>query len=350
MAKKTKGMSYEKAGVNIDVADETKLEMAKILKTANKRVLNRVGAFASLFDGKFPGIAHPVLVMKTEEPGSKQKLAFSHGKIESVCADMVNHLINDIAVMGATPLTVQDCIVCGKLEKEKITRIVDGIAKACKAQGCVLTGGETSEQPGVIEPGVYILTSSIVGVVDKEDIIDGSTIMEGDEVIAIASNGVHTNGYSLIRALLDRNPGLEKENVKGKSFLEAILLPHLCYYHGLKGLFGNKGLHGLAHITGGGIAGNLSRILPGGVDAKIDLSLIQIPAIFSLIREKGPVSDEDMLKTFNLGVGMIAVAKAERAREIEAHLKSKGYRAYAIGNIIRGKKRVVFDWKLRWNP
>ena len=343
-----KGISYEKAGVDINVADATKKAMAKSLETGDKRVLNRIGAFASLFDGHFPGMKHPILVLKTEEPGSKQKLAFSHDRIESVCEDMVNHLINDIAVMGAAPLSVQDCIVCGKLEKEKVARIVDGIASACRKQGCVLTGGETSEQPGVVDAGTYILTSSIVGVVEKEGIIDGSAIQEGDIVLAISSNGLHTNGYSLVRALLKANPGLENEKVSGRRFIDALLAPHLCYYQGLKGLFGSKELHGLAHITGGGIQGNLNRVLPGHLDAKVELGKIKILPIFSFIKEKGNVSDGDMLRTFNLGVGMVAVASRKGAATMQQHLNGQGYSAYPVGEIVKGAKKVVFSGTVKW--
>ena len=343
-----KGISYEKAGVDINVADATKKAMAKSLETGDKRVLNRIGAFASLFDGHFPGMKHPILVLKTEEPGSKQKLAFSHDRIESVCEDMVNHLINDIAVMGAAPLSVQDCIVCGKLEKEKVARIVDGIASACRKQGCVLTGGETSEQPGVVDAGTYILTSSIVGVVEKEGIIDGSAIQEGDIVLAISSNGLHTNGYSLVRALLKANPGLENEKVSGRRFIDALLAPHLCYYQGLKGLFGSKELHGLAHITGGGIQGNLNRVLPGHLDAKVELGKIKILPIFSFIKEKGNVSDGDMLRTFNLSVGMVAVASRKGAATMQQHLDGQGYSAYPVGEIAKGAKKVVFSGTVKW--
>ncbi|HIH05275.1 TPA: phosphoribosylformylglycinamidine cyclo-ligase [Candidatus Woesearchaeota archaeon] len=343
-----KGISYEKAGVDINVADATKKAMAKSLETGDKRVLNRIGAFASLFDGHFPGMKHPILVLKTEEPGSKQKLAFSHDRIESVCEDMVNHLINDIAVMGAAPLSVQDCIVCGKLEKEKVARIVDGIASACRKQGCVLTGGETSEQPGVVDAGTYILTSSIVGVVEKEGIIDGSAIQEGDIVLAISSNGLHTNGYSLVRALLKANPGLENEKVSGRRFIDALLAPHLCYYQGLKGLFGSKELHGLAHITGGGIQGNLNRVLPGHLDAKVELGKIKILPIFSFIKEKGNVSDGDMLRTFNLSVGMVAVASRKGAATMQQHLNGQGYSAYPVGEIVKGAKKVVFSGTVKW--
>ncbi len=348
MSKKLPSLSYKKAGVDINTADAAKQEMGKALETNNKRVLNKIGAFASLFDGTFPGYKQPVLVLKTEEPGSKQKLAFKYGRIESICYDMINHLVNDIAVMGAIPLAVQDAIICGKLEKDVVVRIVKSIAKACTEQGCVLVGGETSEQPGVVEPGIYILTSSIVGVVEKSKIIDGSKIKEGDKVLAVASNGLHTNGYSLVRALMDKKPEILKMKVNGEPFLDAISRPHKCYYKPFKGLFDLPELHGLAHITGGGIEGNLNRILPRGVDALIDLGKIRMLPIFKLIRDMGNVPDSDMLRTFNMGVGMTIVAASNTVNKIRKHLVANDCDSYIIGEIVKGSQIVTYKGKLVW--
>lgn len=341
-----KKLSYKTAGVDIDVADATKKGMAKALETTNARVLNRLGAFASLFDIKFSGYNHPVLVLKTEEPGSKQKLAFKYGRVKSICFDMINHLVNDIAVMGATPLSVQDCIVCGRLESEVVTEIVEGIAEACRAQGCVLTGGETSEQPGVLEQGTYILTSSIVGIVDKARIIDGSKCKEGDVVLCLPSSGIHTNGYSLVRALIDQKPEILNTKVEGEPFIEVILTPHLCYYQALKEIYSD--VVALAHITGGGIAGNLNRVLPAGLDAKIDLSSIKILPIFKALRREGELADEDLLKTFNLGVGMTAVVRPDMVEKVVSHLTKAGHETYVLGELIKGKQEVVYTGKLSW--
>src|ERR1035437_532400 len=231
-------LSYEKSGVNIDNADAAKKQMANTMATKDPRILHRPGAFASLFDASFPGIKHPVLVMKTEEPGSKQKMVFQYpgpGRPASIAFDMIHHLINDIIVVGATPLAVQDCIVCGKLQKETVLQIVQAINDACRQNDCFLIGGETSEQPGVLNEGTYILSSSIVGVVEKENIIDGSKIQRGDTVLAVPSNGLHTNGYSLVRALLAQHPNLPtqtltNEHGQTETFIDAILKPHTCYY------------------------------------------------------------------------------------------------------------------------
>lgn len=199
------GLSYSKAGIDITYTDTIKQEMAKHLETKDRRVLNGLGPFASLYDLHFPEIKEPVLVLKSEEPGSKQKLAMEYGFTESICHDMINHLVNDIVVMGARPLAVLDTIVCGNAEKDTIKTLVKGISQACRDNECSLVGGETSIQPLVIDAGVYVLTSSIAGIVEKSHIIDGSAINEGDTVLAVASNGLHTNGYSLVRLLMEKN-------------------------------------------------------------------------------------------------------------------------------------------------
>jgi phosphoribosylformylglycinamidine cyclo-ligase len=341
-------LSYKRSGVNIDTANDAKRKMKKILDGNNKRVLNKVGAFATLFDGVFKEYKHPVLVFKTEEPGTKQKLALQHGSIDTICRDLVGHLINDAIVMGAKPLSVQDCIVCGKFEKATVLNLVAGLSRACKENGCVLTGGETSEQPGVVDAGTYILTASIVAVVEKDKIIDGSKIKAGDVVLALASSGVHTNGLSLIRKVMATSPKILKEKIGGKGFIRAVLTPHRCYYNALKDLFGEKGLVGLAHITGGGIKENLNRILPKDLSARIDLSVIKILPIFKLLKEYGNVDDTDMLRTFNLGVGITAVVRKEFAKKAIAHLKKQGVDTYPIGTIKKGNQQVVFEGALNW--
>lgn len=341
-------LTYAEAGINIDDTDAVKREMAKSLLSTERRVLNSHGAFASLYDFKFTEYKHPVLVMKTEEPGSKQKLAFQHNRIKSICYDMINHLINDIIVMGAKPLAVQDAIVTGAVDKQLISQIVEGIAGACREQDCVLTGGETSIQPRVLDKDTYILTSSIIGLVDKKNIIDGSKIKEGDLVLALPSNGLHTNGYTLVRAILDRTPNLIDAMVGEESFLDAIMKPHFCYYHPLKELFLLNGLHGMAHITGGGIEGNLNRILPENLNAEIDLSLINVLPLFKMIREVGNVDEMDMLKTFNMGAGMVLVIDSALLKNVQAHLLSFDLDCYVIGSIVSGDKNVNYRNQLEW--
>ena len=338
--------TYASAGVDIDNADATKREMARSLQTNDARVLNSIGAFATLFDGHFPQYQHPVLVLKSEEPGSKQKLAFAHGRYESVCYDLVNHLINDIIVMGAHPLSMQDVIVCGKLEKDVITRVVDGMASACREQECTLTGGETSEQPGVVPEGTYILTASLVGIAEKSQIVDGKKIAAGDSVIAVASNGLHTNGYTLVRALLDAQPDLADVDVTGESFLDAVLRPHKCYYHAVRDLYTNDALHGMAHITGGGVRDNLSRVLPDHLDAQIDLSAIKLLPVFETLYERGQLDPADMVRTFNMGVGLAMVVADDHRDSIINHLNRHDCHAYPIGTIVKGGKQVQFSGDL----
>ena len=337
--------------MDIAAADATKAAMAASLETNDRRVLNRIGAFATLFDASFPGYREPVLVLKTEEPGSKQKLAFQQGRVESIGHDLVNHLINDIIVMGAHPLSVQDAIICGHLDGEVVRRIVASIAEACRAQGCTLTGGETSEQPGVLDDGLYILVANAVGVVERSKIVDGARIAPGDRVVAVASNGLHTNGYSLVRALLARHPELAAADVGGESFMDAILRPHRPYYAAMRDLFEEPGLHGMAHITGGGIEGNLRRIIPAGVQARIDLATLRPPAVFRIIREWGRVDDADMLRTFNLGAGLTLVVAPGAVEAVRAHLAGHDCATAVIGEIVAAPgddRRVAFANALAW--
>ena len=340
-------LSYSKAGVDIAYTDAIKREMKKHLETDDKRVLNGIGPFASLYDIKFASIKDPVLVLKSEEPGSKQKLAMEYGYSESICHDMINHLVNDIVVMGAEPLAVLDTIVCGNAEKDTINSLVKGIAEACKENDCSLVGGETSIQPYVIDAGVYVLTSSIAGIVDKSKVIDGSAIKEGDAVIAIASNGLHTNGYSLVRMLMDQKPHIKLDKINGITFIEQIMKPHTPYYKAIKGMFDSNIIHGMAHITGGGIEGNLCRVIPGGLSAEIDLSCIEILDIFKYIRDIGGISDDEMLRTFNCGVGFVLVVPQTEKKSVIDHV-TKYYDCYEIGKVKKGLDKISFKNKLNW--
>ena len=345
---KTDFMSYAKTGVDIDVTDAVKRDMAKSVNSGDERVLNRLGAFGSLVEGRFENYQHPILVLKTEEPGSKQKLAFQLGQVESIAYDLIHHLINDVIVMGAEPLYVQDCIICSTIDPDIVKTLVTGMAEACRAQGCVLVGGETSVQPGVVTEGVYVLSASAVGVVDKEKILDGSAIAERDVVLAVASNGLHTNGYTLVRALLEKNPELARRKVERESFLEIIMRPHKCYFMAVRDLFPLSGLKGIAHITGGGIEGNLNRILPPDLDASIDKSLLRIPEIFKVIRDEGNIPESDMLRTFNMGVGLTIVCARHLVDEVVTHLERHECGCYPIGTIGKGSGKVRYQGDLRW--
>ncbi len=348
------GLDYKASGVDIAEADAAKEEMAREMDRGDPRVLNRVGAFASLVDGRFalpigglPAMSEPVLVMKIEEPGSKQLLALDRahepGRCEALAQDLIHHLINDIAVMGARPVAVLDSIVCGKLQKDTVVRLVRAMAAACRAHGCSLVGGETSEQPGVLPVGRYVLNAAVTGVVDRPAIIDGSRIARGDRLVLVASNGPHTNGYTMIRRLLDLNPALAQRPVGAGTFIDAVLAPHTSYLHAITGAIaacGNAastpGLTGLAHITGDGIAGNLGRIVPPAFAAIVDLSTIRAPAlppIFDVIRNEANATDAAMLQAFNCGVGLVAVVRPAHADACVRAFTQAGHAAWIGGEV-----------------
>ena len=341
-------MDKIKYDVNIDVANATKKDMAEALATNDAKVLNKIGAFASLYDFNFPEYKEPVLVMKTEEPGTKQLLAAQYGSFETIAYDMINHLINDIIVMGAKPLVVQDAIICGKMIKEDVNKLVSAIADACKAQGASLTGGETSEQPGVVPEGVYILTSSITGIVEKSKVIDGSSIQEGDVVLAVASNGIHTNGITMVRRIIKEHPQVLDIKIGDKTFIEAVLVPHMCYYQTVKDLFEQNIITGMAHITGGGVVENLDRILPKDLNANVDVSKYQVLDIFKTIKEFGNVDDSEMLRTFNMGVGLTIVTPRAHVDRVIEHVNNQGVACYEIGTIAPGNGKVITSGSVSW--
>jgi phosphoribosylformylglycinamidine cyclo-ligase len=341
-------MINRKYEVDIDIANQTKLEMTDSLMSKDYRVMNKIGAFASLYNFDFPYYKNPVLVMKTEEPGSKQLLAFKYNRVESICYDMIGHLINDCIVMGARPLIVQDTIVCGKIDKEVINKIVSSISKCCQENDCSLTGGETTEQPGVLQAGNYVLTSSIVGIVEKENIIDGSKIKKDQIIIGVESSGLHTNGYTLIRKLLDENPDLKNKIINGRSFIDLIMEPHKCYYNSLKELFVKNIITGLAHITGGGIKENLNRILPEKLDAQIYLEKYQIFDLYKEIKKIGNISDDEMIRVFNMSIGLAIVAENNNAGIIINHLNKNKIKSYLIGEIKEGSQKVNTKGNFIW--
>ena len=250
-------------------------------------------------------------------------------------------------VMGARPLAVLDTIVCGSAEKETIKSFIKGISDACRENGCSLVGGETSIQPQVVEKGVYVLTSSIAGILSKDKVIDGSGITEGDTVLAVASNGLHTNGYSLVRMLMDQMPQIKLEKIDGETFIEQIMKPHTTYRNAIRNLLECPGIHGMAHITGGGIQGNLCRILPDGLYADIDLSKIKTLPIFRYIQRIGNIDEAEMLSTFNCGVGLIVVV-SERYAEQAIRNIAKYHDCYEIGRIRKGNGKVLFRNSVNW--
>lgn len=332
-------VTYKQAGVDIDLSDQAKQEMAETINKPDPRVLNKLGAFASLVRLDVSKYKKPVMVLKMEEPGSKQLLAFAHGYEDSLAYDLVNHLINDLVVMGAEPIAILDCIVCGQLEKDKVVKFVKALGNACREQGVALVGGETSIQPGVLDAGRYVLSASLTGIVDEDAIVDGVNIKAGDVVLALASNGLHTNGYTLVRKLLSADEDLAEQDVEGETFLDAIMRPHLCYYPAIQAAM-QEGVVGMAHITGGGVDGNLGRILPKTVDADVDLSKVQVPAIFDAIQKAGSVPQDDMWRTFNMGVGLVMVVRGDQAEAVQKAVQQTGVACYSIGHVVKGSGQV----------
>lgn len=342
------GISYSRSGVDIDATDAIKRSLRAFVDVGDGRVLNRLGAFGSLVQGRFDGFREPVLVLKTEEPGTKQHLAFERQRWQGIGYDLINHLINDIAVMGARPLYLQDCIICGEPEREVIAGLVSIMADACRVQGCILTGGETSVQPGAVKAGRYFLTASGIGIVERSAVVDGSHIRTGDVVLGIASNGLHTNGYSLVRTLLARDPAIAETDLSGETFLDVIMRPHLCYYPFVANVLPSEDVHGLAHITGGGIADNLRRVLPASVDAVVDLAEIEAPEVFAFIRERAGCSADEMLRTFNLGVGLVAVVDPSVVESCIRTAAGCNFRSWPIGRIGPGTGTVQFTNEIDW--
>jgi phosphoribosylformylglycinamidine cyclo-ligase len=299
-----------------------------------------------MFDGAFPALRQPVLVASADGVGTKLKIAFATGKHNTVGRDLVNHCVNDILVQGARPLFSLDYIATGKLKPETVTEIVEGVADGCRANRCVLLGGETAEMPGFYGDGEYDVAGFIVGVVDKEKVIDGHGISVGDSVLALPSAGLHTNGYSLARKLLFEvakyGPDQYVNELKDKTGA-ALMRTHRSYLAVIKKLTASDVVSGMAHITGGGITDNLPRIIPRGMGAVVDLASWQVPPLFEHLQKLGNVEQDEMLRTFNMGIGLIAVIPAEKIKKAKAILNRANERHCIIGRITRGDRKVSYN-------
>lgn len=345
----SKPITYADAGVNIDTANRTKQRIKYLAhKTFTKGVLSEIGGFGGLFSIDKTKYVDPVLVSSVDGVGTKLKLAFEMNVHHTIGADLVNHCVNDIAVQGAAPMFFMDYIATGKLEPGIAEKVVEGLADACKHNGCALIGGETAEMPGFYPEGEYDLAGFIVGVVEREKIITGRTVEPGDIILGLPSTGLHTNGYSLARKLVFDHAGLQPDTyvaeVSNKIGAE-LLRPHRCYWPMLKTTVARGWLSAMAHITGGGIPGNLPRVLPRGVQAEIELGSWPVPPIFSFLAALGKLERDDLLRVFNMGVGMILVVPLENHRAIETELKRRREKYYRIGQIRRcdpRKPQVVF--------
>lgn len=342
-----KPVTYSDAGVDIDAATRATERIKELARTTfNQRTLSEIGSFGGMFDGAFPNMRQPVLVASADGVGTKLKVAFATGVHNTVGRDLVNHCVNDILVQGARPLFFLDYIATGKLSTDVVASVIEGIAAGCRDNGCVLLGGETAEMPGFYKDGEYDIAGFIVGVVDRERIIDGKTIVSGDILLALPSVGLHTNGYSLARKLFFEVAGYEPQTSleeSGMSVGQALLQPHLSYLRPLEGLLDQNIIKGLAHITGGGLTDNVPRILPEGTAVKIEKGSWPVLRVFELMRGIGNVPENEMYRTFNMGVGMVIVCSPSNAATIKGHLKEMGEACYEIGRVISGNRDVTIE-------
>ncbi|ACF44966.1 phosphoribosylformylglycinamidine cyclo-ligase [Pelodictyon phaeoclathratiforme] len=330
-------MDYKKAGVDISAGEEfVRMIKPQVRQTFTPGVITDIGAFGGFFQPDFAKYTKPVLVSSIDGVGTKLKIAIELGQYETVGSCLVNHCVNDILVCGAKPLFFLDYYACGKLTPAIAASVVTGMVNACRENGCALIGGETAEMPGLYQERDFDLAGSIVGVVDHEKIINGSAIREGDLLIGLPSNGLHTNGYSLARKVLENRmhdtfPGLEG------TIGEELLKVHRSYLSVIEPFFGSPDVRGLSHITGGGLMGNTMRIVPEGLALEVAWDAWPEPLIFDIIRRAGHVPEEDMRRTFNLGVGLVMIVEKSAVERVLSTLKSQQENAYIIGKVSRKK-------------
>jgi phosphoribosylformylglycinamidine cyclo-ligase len=338
-------LSYRDAGVDIDTASRAMRGISDLVRsTATSDTLSGLGSFGGLY--RVPGgYSSPVLVASTDGVGTKLKLAFLTGRHDTVGEDLVNHCVNDILVQGARPLFFLDYIGLGKLEPSVVEALVEGIARGCRANACALLGGETAEMPDFYSPGEYDLAGTIVGIVEEASIIDGSSIREGDQIIGLASSGLHTNGFSLARRVLFDRMRLGVEDTfpgDDASVGDVLLRVHRSYLRALAGPLEQGRIRGLAHITGGGLIDNVPRILPPRLDAAFQRSSWQVPSLFRTLQREGGIEDAEMFRAFNMGIGMIAVVSAADANAVLESIRGAGDTAWIAGEITAGDGVVRF--------
>jgi phosphoribosylformylglycinamidine cyclo-ligase len=343
---KTAAVTYADAGVNIDRANRTKQRIKYLAhKTFTKSVLSEIGGFGGLFSIPLK-YRDPVLVSSVDGVGTKLKVAFEMKVHHTVGGDLVNHCVNDIAVQGAAPMFFMDYLATGRLEPEVAEKVVEGIAEACKHNGCALIGGETAEMPGFYPEGEYDLAGFIVGVVERERMITGKNVQIGDVVLGLPSNGLHTNGYSLARKLLFEvahyTPETYVNELKGKVGNE-LMRPHRSYWPALRKLMDGESVSALAHITGGGITENLPRVLPRGMAAVIEFGSWPVLPIFDHMQKLGTVSQDEMLRTFNMGLGMLLIVPAKKFKKAQTVLERAGEKFYTVGRIVKGERKVLYS-------
>lgn len=327
-------MDYKTAGVDINAGEEfVRLIKPQVRRTFTSGVMADIGAFGGFFQPDFSSYNNPVLVSSIDGVGTKLKVAAMMGRYDTIGACLINHCVNDILVCGAKPLFFLDYYACGKLVPAVAADVVKGMVMACRENSCALIGGETAEMPGVYATDDFDLAGTIVGVVDRERVINGSSIAEGDVMIGLPSTGLHTNGYSLARKIFEgklRNTYQGLDGTVGDELLKV----HRSYLPVIKPLLTSEDIHGMSHITGGGLTGNTMRIVPEGLRLDVEWSAWPEPVIFDIIRKEGGVPEEDMRRTFNLGVGLVIVVAKTAVDRVMADLKSKHENAYIIGQIV----------------
>jgi len=328
--------TYKNSGVDIRAGEETVKRIKGFAKeTFNKNVLSDLGLFGGFFELQKNDFTEPVLVSSVDGVGTKLKVAIAMNLHATIGQDLVNHCVNDIAVCGAKPLFFLDYLAFGKLNPGIAASIVEGFSTACKQNGCALIGGETAEMPGVYQEDDYDLSGTIVGVVEKKEIINGKKIRKGDILIGFPSNGLHTNGYSLARKVLDKFSLNQKFDELEFPLGEELLRVHKSYLHLITQLKKEAVIHGFSHITGGGIVGNTKRIIPDGLSIIIDWRAWEIPNLFTLIQNSGNITDEEMREVFNLGIGLIAVVSKDQLNNVIAAAKTMGETAILLGEVAK---------------
>jgi phosphoribosylformylglycinamidine cyclo-ligase len=338
--------TYKDAGVDIDAQDRALAQVKKMVRnTYTGGVLSDQGAFGGLF--RLPkGCKDPVLVASADGVGTKLKVAFATGRHGTVGQDLVNHCINDILVQGAAPLFFLDYLATGRLDPDVVTDVIGGVATACSQASVALLGGETAEMPGFYGDGEYDLAGFIVGVVDRAAILDGSAICSGDILVGLPSTGLHTNGYSLARKVLIDDPGFAPDDVipeLGCSVGEELLKIHRCYAKPVRPLLDEGLVRGMAHITGGGLTDNVPRVLPQGRRAVVKVGSWDIPPVFKVLAERGQVPEDDLWRTFNMGVGMVLIVPPKKLKKVLSRLRDADCAGFPMGNIVKGETGLEYD-------
>jgi phosphoribosylformylglycinamidine cyclo-ligase len=334
----SKGLSYRDAGVDIDAGDDL-VDRIKPLakKTMREGVLAGIGGFGALFEVP-KRYKEPVLVSGTDGVGTKLRLAFEWNRHETIGQDLVAMSVNDILVQGAEPLFFLDYFACGKLTVDTAATVVGGIAKGCELSGCALIGGETAEMPGMYPPGEYDLAGFAVGAVEKSKIITGATIVPGDVVLAIGSSGAHSNGYSLVRKIIERAGAKPTDDLGGRPLGDVVMAPTEIYVKPLLKLISEINVKGMAHITGGGLVDNVPRVLPENTQAVLHRDSWQMPELFRWLQMKGGVADAEMVRVFNCGIGMVVIVSPDQAEAAIKSLTAQGLKAWTVGEVVERPK------------